>query len=82
MLEDIGSLKNVKITIQRAKIITVFLYTHTRVLNLMRVFLGKDLVRAGVTRFATAYLNLKSIQEKKTELKKLFRSDELDIGDT
>jgi Protein of unknown function (DUF 659) len=78
MLEDIGSLMKVRNIIQKAKSITVFLYTHTRVLSLMRVYLGKDIVRAGVTRFATAYLNLKSLEEKKAELKKLFRSDEFD----
>jgi uncharacterized protein YsxB (DUF464 family) len=37
----------------------------------MRVYLGKDIVCAGVTRFAITYLNLKSLEEKKAELKKL-----------
>jgi hypothetical protein len=47
----------------------------------MRSTLKKDLVRSGVTRFATAYLNLKSLQDNKKELQKLFRSDELnDMG--
>jgi hypothetical protein len=35
------------------------------------------LVRCGVTRFATAYLNLKSLLENKKELQRLFRDDEL-----
>ncbi|WVZ83648.1 hypothetical protein U9M48_030776 [Paspalum notatum var. saurae] len=52
MLEDIGKIKQVDQTIVRAKSLTAFLYSHTRVLALMREFLGKDLVRAGVTRFA------------------------------
>jgi hypothetical protein len=43
----------------------------------MRKFLSKDLVRCGVTRFATAYLNLKSLLENKKELQRLFRDDEL-----
>jgi hypothetical protein len=64
-------------TMSKAKCLTVFLYAHTRVLNLMRKFLSKDLVRCGVTRFATAYLNLKSLLENKKELQRLFRDDEL-----
>ena len=39
------------------------------------------MVRSGVTRFATAYLNLKGLQDNKKELLKLFRSEELnDMG--
>ena len=56
----------------------MFLYAHKRVLALMRNFLGKDLVRSGVTRFATAYLNLKSLQDNKKELRRLFKSDEME----
>ena len=77
MFEDIGKIKQVDETIVRARSLTTFLYSHTRVLALMRKFLGKDLVRAGITRFATAYLNLKSMLDNKKELGKLFRSDEL-----
>ena len=77
MLEDIGKLPRVAATITKAKCVTVFLYAHTRVLNLMRKFLSRDLVRCGVTRFATAYLNLKSLLENKKELQRLFRDDEL-----
>jgi hypothetical protein len=81
MLEDIAKLGPVEQTIGDARQVTAFLYAHTRVLDLMRKFLGKDLVRAGVTRFATAYLNLKSLQDNKKELTRLFRSDELnDLG--
>jgi hypothetical protein len=47
------------------------------VLALMRKCLGKDLVRAGVTHFATAYLNLKSLLDNKKELGRLFRENEL-----
>ncbi|KAM0866496.1 hypothetical protein ACQ4PT_042594 [Festuca glaucescens] len=78
MLEDIGKLKSVDETITKARGVTVFLYAHTRVLSLMREFLGKDLVRSGITRFATAYLNLRSMLDSKKELQKLFRSDQMD----
>ncbi|XP_047049371.1 uncharacterized protein LOC124654408 [Lolium rigidum] len=77
MLEDIGNLPEVDKTITQARLVTVFLYAHIRVLALMRSVLKKDLVRSGVTRFATAYLNLKSLQDNKNGLQKLFRSDEL-----
>ncbi|XP_062224440.1 uncharacterized protein LOC133922955 [Phragmites australis] len=81
MLEDLGKLGPVEQTIASARQVTVFLYAHTRVLDLMRKFLKKDLVRSGVTRFATAYLNLKSLLDNKKELTRLFRSDELnDLG--
>ena len=68
MFEDIGKLKTVDSTITQARAVTVFLYAHTRVLSLMREFLGKDLVRSGITRFATTYLNLKSMLDNKKEL--------------
>ncbi|KAJ1259300.1 hypothetical protein BS78_10G143300 [Paspalum vaginatum] len=77
MLEDIGKLGPAKETIASARQVTVFLYAHTRVLDLMRKFLKRDLVRSGITRFATAYLNLKSLQDNKKELTRLFRSDDL-----
>lgn len=78
MLEDIASLPDVSKIIATAKVITIFLCSNTHVFNLTKVYLGKDLVHSGVTHFSTVYLNLKSIQEKKKELSKLFRSDELD----
>ena len=77
MLEDIGKMPKVAATISKAKCLTVFLYAHTRVLDLMRKYLSRDLVRCGVTRFATAYLNLKSLLENKKQLQRLFREDEL-----
>lgn len=72
ILEDIGKLPSVDETITKARSLTVLLYAHTRVSELMRKFLSKDLVRSGVTRFATAYLNLKSIQDNKKQLMRFF----------
>ncbi|XP_066385011.1 uncharacterized protein [Miscanthus floridulus] len=77
MLKDIGKMPKVAATISKAKCLTVFLYAHTRVLDLMRKYLSRDLVRCGVTRFATTYLNLKSLLENKKQLQRLFREDEL-----
>jgi hypothetical protein len=76
MLEDIGKLGPIEQTIASARQVTTFLYAHTRVMDLMRKFLGNDLVRSGA-RFATAYLNLKSLQDNKKDIARLFRSDEL-----
>jgi hypothetical protein len=77
MLEDIGKLGPVEETIASARQVTSFLYDHTRLLDLMRNFLKKDLVRSGITRFATAYLNLRSLLDNRKELLRLFRSDEV-----
>uniref|UniRef100_A0A452ZFJ2 DUF659 domain-containing protein n=2 Tax=Aegilops tauschii subsp. strangulata TaxID=200361 RepID=A0A452ZFJ2_AEGTS len=40
MLQDIGKLPIIEQTIATGKVVTVFLYAHTRVLALMRKFLG------------------------------------------
>lgn len=61
MLEDIGKIKQVYETIVRARSLTTLLYSQTRVLALMREFLGKDLACADITRSATTYFNLKSM---------------------
>ncbi|CAD6259285.1 unnamed protein product [Miscanthus lutarioriparius] len=45
--------------------------------DLMRKFLSRDLVRCGIARFATAYLNLKSLLDNKKQLQRLFRENEL-----
>jgi hypothetical protein len=44
----------------------------------MRPVLGNDLVRSGINRCTTANLNLKSLQDNKKVLLKLFRHEELD----
>lgn len=75
MLEDIGKKPAIQNTIKKAKSITCYIYAHTRVLSMMRSFTGdRDLVRAGTTRFATFYLNLKSLYDKRKELKEMFGS--------
>ena len=54
MLEDIGSMKQIKETLDQAKMITRFIYNNLKVVNLMKVF-TKDInmLRSGITRFAT-----------------------------
>ncbi|WVZ53114.1 LOW QUALITY PROTEIN: hypothetical protein U9M48_004100 [Paspalum notatum var. saurae] len=74
MLEDIGKISMVHNMIQDGKSITNLLYRHVRLLALMQQFTNGDLVRAGTTRFATSYLNLRSLYDKRNELKQWFAS--------
>ena len=72
MLQGIGNMPRFKKVIDQAKAFTIFVYGHTRTLECMRYFTeGKEIVRPGVTRFASNYLTLDSIQEKKDQLRKM-----------
>jgi hypothetical protein len=76
MLEDIGKLKDFKKPIARARHVTTFIYRHGRILSEMRVHTnGMDIVRPAATRFATAFLTMKSLHKHKNSLKGLFSSD-------
>ncbi|XP_059065014.1 uncharacterized protein LOC131857040 [Cryptomeria japonica] len=69
-LEDIGKIEWVKAAFQMAHKVTKFVYNHTRVLAIMRSFTGgKELVRPGVTRFATYFLALQTLCEQKGNLR-------------
>ena len=77
MLEDIGKMKEFSKPIARARQVTTFIYRHGRLLDAMREKTGgRDLVRPGVTRFATAFLTLRSLHTHKDALKFLFVSDD------
>jgi len=72
MLQGIGNLPRFKKVIDQAKSFTIFVYGHTRTLECLRYFTeGKEVVRPGVTRFASNFLTLSSIQEKKDQLRKM-----------
>jgi hypothetical protein len=72
MLQGIGNLPRFKKRIDQAKSFTIFVYGHHRSLTCMRSFTLKiDIIRPGVTRFATAYLTLQSMMEKKDALRKM-----------
>jgi len=76
MLEDIGKLKDFAKPITRARHVTTFIYRHGRILNEMRKFTkGMDLVRMAATRFATAFLTLRSLHKHKDALRALFSGD-------
>ena len=58
--------------IDQGKAYTIFVYGHTRTLECLRYFTeGIELVRPGVTRFASYFLTLNNIQEKKDQLRKM-----------
>ncbi|KAK3221712.1 hypothetical protein Dsin_008737 [Dipteronia sinensis] len=75
MLEGIGKQPKFKNTLEEAKSFTIFIYAHHTTLALMRTFTRKrDIVRPRVTRFASAFLTLQSLLEKKDKLRALFTS--------
>ena len=77
MLESIGKLQKYKKFIDVAKTLTIFIYAYHKTLSLMRSFTKKrDIVRLGVTRFASAFLSLESLVEKKDGLRQMFTSGE------
>ncbi|XP_008670893.2 uncharacterized protein [Zea mays] len=77
MLEGIGKMKRFKNVIDSAKGLTIFIYAHHSTLSLMRKFTKKrDIIRPGVTRFASAFLTLQSLYEKKEQLRMMSQSEE------
>ncbi|CAN1797986.1 hypothetical protein LINPERHAP1_LOCUS21509 [Linum perenne] len=72
MLQGIGNLPRFKKVIDQSKTFTIFVYGHHRTLECMRFFTKKrELVRPGVTRFASQYLTLKSMLDSKDGLRKM-----------
>ncbi|XP_031101802.1 uncharacterized protein LOC116005702 [Ipomoea triloba] len=79
MLESIAGLPRFKKVLDQAKTLTIFFYAHHKTLAMMRSFTKKrDIIRPGVTRFASAFLTLQSLLDKKIELKAMFTSNEWD----
>ncbi|CAM8937151.1 unnamed protein product [Rhodiola kirilowii] len=77
MIEDIAKLKDFNVSITHGRNITTFIYRHARLLSAMReMTLGRDIVRPGATRFATAFLTLQSLYKNRDALRKLFGSKE------
>ncbi|CAN6579016.1 unnamed protein product [Malus baccata var. baccata] len=73
----IGNLPRFKGVIDKAKAFTIFIYAHHKTLALMRKHTKKrDIIRPGVTRFATSFLTLQSLMDKKKDLKVMVVSDE------
>ncbi|KAI3988058.1 hypothetical protein MKX01_011847 [Papaver californicum] len=76
IFEDIGNLPMYHDAVEKAGLMSVYIYKRVWVLNLIRKYTnGRDLTRAGATRFATNYLNLKSFYTFKLALRKMFTSE-------
>ena len=76
MVEAVAKLKHFGSTITKAKEMATFLYAHHTTLALMRSYTKKrDIVRPGVTRFASAFLTLQSLDAKRKQLKEMCCSD-------
>ncbi|CAA0833515.1 hAT transposon superfamily protein [Striga hermonthica] len=59
ILEGIAKLPRFNKTIEQAKTLTIFLYAHHKTLAMMRSYTKRrDIVRPGVTRFASSFLSL------------------------
>ncbi|RYR54385.1 hypothetical protein Ahy_A06g029649 isoform B [Arachis hypogaea] len=72
ILKDISSMPHTSSLATRASKITVFVYNHTVFLSWLRQKDNwKEVVRLGPTRFATVFLTLMSIFERKSELQQL-----------
>ncbi|XP_073222786.1 uncharacterized protein [Cicer arietinum] len=77
MLEDIGKIAKVKTVIQKGISLVGFIYNHTLALNIMRKNTDNvELVRHRVTKFATTFLTLQRLHKQKTNLRKIFTSEE------
>ena len=75
MLEDIGKIPTIKRAIKNVVFVVGFIYNHTAVLNMMRGYTKRELVRHGVTRFATTFLSLQSVYRQKHNLRTMFTSE-------
>ncbi|XP_050160310.1 uncharacterized protein LOC126633799 [Malus sylvestris] len=77
MLEDISKMTWFDDTLKRARCISKYLYGHQWVLALMRKYTNNsEILRPAVTRFATSFLTLQSLQKQKDNLVALFASQE------
>ena len=77
MLEDIGHICLIKKTIAKARSLTAFIYAQTNLLDMTRKFTNQqDLVHVGITYYTTCYLNLRSLNDKRIELKTMLISKE------
>ncbi|XP_014515493.1 uncharacterized protein LOC106773303 [Vigna radiata var. radiata] len=72
--------KNLKVhelTIKKGRQITTYIYGRSMLISLLKKFTkGRDLIRPGVTRFATTYLTLACLHELKASLLTMFSSEE------
>jgi hypothetical protein len=72
MLEDIGKDRKIADIVKKAQNLTKFIYNHGWALSAMREATGdRELLRPGITRFATQFLTLQSICNFKDALQRM-----------
>lgn len=77
ILEDFGKVEWISSIIEQARSVTRFIYKHVLILNMMRKYtFGNDIVRLGVTRFATDFMTLKQMADLKFNLQTMVTSKE------
>ncbi|KAH1256859.1 hypothetical protein GmHk_03G006933 [Glycine max] len=81
MLNDVvnfvGEENVVQTTIKNGRRITTYIYGRTMLISIMKNFTnGRDLIRPGMTRFATTYLTLACLHELKASLMSMLSSQE------
>ncbi|KAK2636431.1 hypothetical protein Ddye_031223 [Dipteronia dyeriana] len=77
ILESIGKLPKYKKFIDSTKAFIIFVYTHHKTLSLMMNFTKRrDIMRSGVIRFASTFLSLESLVDKKDRSRQMFISAE------
>ncbi|RZB52408.1 hypothetical protein D0Y65_048751, partial [Glycine soja] len=70
-------LKVHEVTIKKGRKITTYTYGRTMLISMLKKYTnGRDFIRVGMTRFATAYLTLACLHEMKASLMRLFSSEE------
>ncbi|KAM1373600.1 hypothetical protein ACFX2I_024282 [Malus domestica] len=77
ILEDFGKVEWINSVIEQARSVTRFIYKHVVILNMMRRYtFGNDIVRLGVTRFATNFMALKQMADLQYNLQSMVTSNE------
>ncbi|TXG57054.1 hypothetical protein EZV62_018367 [Acer yangbiense] len=77
ILKDIYKLPNMKKTFERAMMVNSYIYKHSGLVNMLRKFTNKkELLRPAKTRFATAFIIFQMLHSLKSNLRKIFNSDQ------
>ncbi|CAN1334288.1 hypothetical protein LINPERPRIM_LOCUS36346 [Linum perenne] len=73
---DICALPHVSTLVKKASKVTIFVYNHGPILHwLQQRSTWREIVRPGATRFATTFLSLSSIVDRKSDLQALMVDD-------
>ncbi|XP_050383741.1 uncharacterized protein LOC126800414 isoform X2 [Argentina anserina] len=77
ILEDFGKVEWINSIVSQARSVTRFIYKHVFLLNMMRRYtFGNDIVKPGVTRYATDFMTLKQMADLKFNLQTMVTSKE------